>query len=147
MNSNFHILSWSSHKAKSPVKPIGGAEILAVVEDFEEGKELTQSMSTVLNTKINLIFAVDSKDLFNSLSMQRNSIDKSIRSDVNGIRYEIERKNIDKIIWIPGKKNLSDTGTKENSPLCDALQIALYDGKFPFDFSNLETASSDKLSG
>lgn len=103
MKPDFHILSLSSQNSKRPVKSIAKAEILASGEEIDKGKVLAQSISTVLNTKIKLLIIVESKDRFNSLPTKRNSIEKSIRSDVNVIRYEIESKNADKIIWILGK--------------------------------------------
>lgn len=122
MNSDFHVLVWSSHKAKPPVRSIGAAELLTAGETIDEGKVLAQSLSTIIKRSINQIIAVDSKDLLQPLSTQYNSIDKSILADINVIRYEFKSNNIDQIICIPGNQNVSDPGRKENSPLCDALQ-------------------------
>ena len=72
---------------------------------------------------IELLNALDSKDLFETLSTCRNSIDRSIRADVSVIRYEFETHKVNRIIWIPGKLNLEDTLTKTNSPLVDPLQL------------------------
>ena len=66
---------------------IGAAEILAVGEAIYERKLIKSSFSHSLCANVNLLVATDSKDLFNSLSTKRNSIDKSIRGDVNLIRF------------------------------------------------------------
>lgn len=40
--SIYHVMSWSSHKVKRPVRSIGSAEILATGEEIDEGKVLVQ---------------------------------------------------------------------------------------------------------
>lgn len=97
--------------------------------------------------EIELLIALDSKDLFSSLSTQRNSIDRSIRADVNVIRFEFETKSVSKIYWIPGKMNLSDPGTKADSPLIPALQLLLHTGKIPIEFPTAESRSSGRSLG
>ena len=91
---------------------------------------------------------VDSKDLFSSLSTQRQSIDRSIRGDVACIRFEFQVHNINYITWIPGSINLADPLTKTDSPLTDALVLTLFTGRLAIDFeSTAETKSSDKFYG
>ena len=86
---------------------------------------------------------VDSKDLYSSLSTQRQSIDKSIRGDVSMIRYYFETGVLSQVVWIPGKVNLADVGTKPDSPLTTALQHCLASGTLPFDFEKSEARSTD----
>lgn len=88
------VVSWSSHKAKRPVRSIGTAELLAAGEAIDEGKILASTLAVITNQPVELIIALDTKDLFSSLSSQRNPIDKSIRADVNVIRYELECGNV-----------------------------------------------------
>ena len=120
---------------------------MAAGEAIDEGKIIAQAYSTLLGYKVNLIVALDSKDLFQSLSTQRNSIDKSIRADVNVIRHEFETKNVHKIMWIPGKQNLSDPGTKCDSPLSISLQLMLFTGTLPFSFPTAESCLSNRPLG
>ena len=91
---------------------------------------------------------MDSRDLFTSLSTQRNSIDRSIRSDVACIRYEFQVGSVDLITWVPGKLNLADVLTKPDSPLTDVLQLTLYTGRIQLDFQSvIETKSAEKNYG
>lgn len=145
--SLFYTMSWMSHKSKRPVKSIGAAEVLAAAEAIDEGKTLKSAMSILLRMPIRLLIALDSRDLFTSLSTQRNSIDKSIRADVNVIRYEYETINADEIIWIPGRVNLSDPGTKTDSPLAQALQLTMSSGKLSLDLSESESRCADRPLG
>ena len=137
--SQFYPLSWSSRKSKRPVKSIGSAEVLAVGEAIDEGKILKSVVSTIIGVNVKLLVATDSKDLFNSLSTQRNSIDKSIRADVNLIRFEYETHSVNTVVWIPGKTNRADPGTKRDSPLTDVLLLMLYTGIIPIDFTGSQS--------
>lgn len=91
LGSLFHSLSWSSYRAKRPVRSVGAAEVLAAGDGIDEGQMLTRTLSSICGVDVRLIVALDSKDLFTSLSTQRQSIDKSIRADANVIRYAFER--------------------------------------------------------
>ena len=142
-----HLMSWSSHKYKRPVRSIGAAEILAAGEAIDEGKVIKSVIAKVHNFNPDLIVVVDSKDLFTSFSTKRNSIDKSIWPDVNVIRFEFETRNVDKLIWILGLLNLADPGTMRESSLSDALQLMLYSGKVPFDFTESEKCSANRSFG
>lgn len=64
-----------SHKSKRPVKSTEAAEILAAAESIDEGQILKQALPVVLHLELQLLIAVDSRDLITSLSTQRNFID------------------------------------------------------------------------
>lgn len=146
--SIFHSLSWISHKSKRPVKCIPAAEILASGETIDEAKSIAHTYRELLNMDISVQLCVDSKDLFTSLSTQRNSIDRSIRADVACIRFEFQVGCVDKITWIPGKINLADVLTKTDSPLLEALQLTLFNGRLNIDFQqSAETKSAAKNYG
>lgn len=68
----------------------------------------------IYNTIIPLIVALDSLELITFLSMERNSVDTSIRTDVIVITHDFDRHHYDRFVWIPGKENLGD-------PLPDVL--------------------------
>lgn len=147
-NSIYHPISWISHKAKRPVKSVPAAEILAAGEGIDEGKAIASAYSELLDMDIRVRLCVDSKDLFTSLSTQRNSIDRSIRGDVGCIRYEFQTGAVEKISWIPGTTNLADPLTKKNSSLTDVLQLTLFSGRICTDFDAVsETKRSEKNFG
>lgn len=141
-NAIFHTLSRTSHKSRRPVRSIGAAEILAAGSDIDEGKVLAQAYKTVLHMNVDLTIAVDSKDLFNSLSTCRNATDRSIRGDVNIIRHDFETNRISRMIWIPGNMNPADPLTETNSPLSQVLQVMMFSGTIPIDFNNSEQRNS-----
>ena len=83
--SVFHLLTWTSHKSRRPVKSTPAAEIMAASEALDELIPLRDAFQRIVGTKVVSWELVDSKDLYNSLTTQRNSVDKSIRSEVNCI--------------------------------------------------------------
>ena len=50
-------------------------------------------------------------------------------------------------MWIPGKANLADPGTKRDSSLTEALKILLMTGKISLDLSEAEVRSTDRPLG
>ena len=145
--SIFHTIQWHSHKSKRPVKSIGAAEILAAGEGIDEAKFLTNAYKALLGVHIDLQLVVDSKDLYDSLSTCRNSIDRSIRVDVSVIRYEFETHKVNKISWIPGKVNLADPLTKPNSPLTFPLQLTMFSGALSISFEEQHSRNSERFTG
>lgn len=75
--------------------------------------------SEIFAIYIKLRIFVDSNDLFTSLSTQRLSIDRSIRGDVEPIRFEFQTSAVQNIGWVPAKINLTDVLTKKDSALND----------------------------
>lgn len=75
-DSFFHTLSWSSYEAKRPDRSIGAAETLAAGEAIDEGNVLENTLSSITYKQVDLVEALDRKDLFSSLSTQGNSIEK-----------------------------------------------------------------------
>lgn len=68
---------------------------------------------------IKVLLCVDRKDLFTSLSTQRNLIDRSIRGDFSSIRFEFYTGTVEETLLVPDNKNLSDPLTKRDSQLTD----------------------------
>ncbi|CAN8065041.1 unnamed protein product [Agarophyton chilense] len=145
--SFFHTLNWSSTKSKRPVHSVGAAETLAANMGIDEGKFLTKAYSCVLKLEVDLVVGLDYKDLYDSLSTCRSATDKSIRGDVAEIRYDFETRNISRMVWIPGKTNLSDPLTKMDSPLDQTLQLLIFSSKLPLSFPEAQSRSSNVFLG
>lgn len=96
---------------------------------------MSTALSSLLDVHISLSIAVDCKDLYRSLSTQRNSVNKSIHGDVSLIRHDFECSSIEWMIWIPVRENFVDPGTNHDSPLEPNLQLVLDCGRRPIDFS------------
>lgn len=66
--SIFHALSWISRLSKRPSKSISSAETLAAGSGIDEGMLIASGLAVLLGAKVPVIIAVDSKDLFDSLT-------------------------------------------------------------------------------
>lgn len=86
----------------------------------------------LLQVTIDLIIVVDSKDLYTTLTTKRQSIDRSVPGDIRVIRYEFEIRNVVKVVWIPGRSNPADIGTKFDSSLIFVVTQMISDGTIPF---------------
>lgn len=61
---------------------------------IDEEKILAKALKVLLNGDVSLRICVDSKDLWDSLTTCHKRTDKSVRADVNVIRYEFETKSV-----------------------------------------------------
>lgn len=57
---------------------MAAAEVFAASEAIDDGKVLRTAVARLLRMNVRLIIAVDSKDLYTSLSTQQNAVDRSI---------------------------------------------------------------------
>lgn len=133
VGSLFRVLSWPSYKENRPVRSIGAAELLAVGEAIDEGKILTRTVAMILDVNVPLLISQGSKDFLTCLSTHRNSIDKSFLANINVIRFELERPNVRQFTCIPYREKLAYHGNKQDSPLTDALLLALFDGRLSLE--------------
>lgn len=144
--SEFFVLSWSSHRSYRPAKSTPAAEILAASEAVDELVLIKRILTSIWAIEINSMMIVDSKDLYHALSSKRNTVDKSVRPDVNSMRFYFETA-IDVFAWIPGSLNLADVGTKLDSPLTETLVLTLATGILQVDLSHCELSHRDKSYG
>lgn len=70
-----------------------------------------------------------------------------MRGDVSVIRYEFETHKVNRVTWIPGKVNITDPLTKNNSPLTDPLQFAMLNGEIPISFNGAEDRRAIQSTG
>lgn len=142
-DSTVHTLEWPSHKSRQLIRAKPAAVILAATEAIESLVPLCQIIQLALGHSFDLWLLVDSKDLYNSLTTQRNSVDKSVRGNVNCIRFVFKTK-LGFMGWISGSCNPADIGTKQNSSLTDAVTLMLATGCIPVDLSSAEVKSHRK---
>lgn len=142
-DSIFHTISWSSRKSKRPLESVPSPEILVASEGIDDEKQVVAAYREIGDLEIKLQLCIDSKELFNTLSIQRNSINKSVRGDVSSIRIELMTGAVDKITWIPGKSDISDVLTKRDSLITETMQLTLHSGKLSV---NLDDVAQTKIS-
>ena len=143
----FHALTWFSKRAKRPVKSTASAEVLATGAAADEGILLKHACFKIFGVNVGLHVILDTMDLYDTISTKRLPTDKAIKGDVASLRYDFEIRAIDKMIWIPGKFNLSDPLTKRDSPLEKSLQLTLHTGLISVDLSKCLVNNSKKPIG
>lgn len=57
--------------------------------------------------------------------------------------HESERRVVFSMVLVPGRANLADPDTKSDSPLKEALQLTLHNGRLQLDFSLAESKTDD----
>lgn len=75
-------------KSRRPIRSTPAAEALAASDALNELIVLRTATKTILGTRIEPWALVDSKDSYNPPTMQHNSIDRSVRDDVNFTRLK-----------------------------------------------------------
>ena len=145
--SPLHSLSWDSRKSKHPVRLIVSAETIAAAIAIDEGKIMVQSLRCLLNHLSKLKICFDSKDLWDSLTNCHEPTDKSVKANVNVIRYEFETKKVSQMTCIPGKINPSDDLTIKDSPMKNPLQLMLFTGEIAITFSQGKTKNLNVSTG
>lgn len=124
------------------MKSIAAAEVPAAGDAADERKLLAQNYSLLPETNVRLFVVVDSKDLFDPLLTCRAPGDKTIRADVQLLRYNFEAHSLNKLIWIQCSANSADLLTKRDSPLIYTLQLLLFNGKPELQSDKTQSTSS-----
>lgn len=103
-------------------------------------------MESILGVQVEAWALVDSKDLYQSLTAQCNSVDRSVHGYVDGIHFVFETER-DTMGEIRGSCSPADDGTKPNSPLTHAVALMLATGRIHVDLSSCETKSRNRSHG
>lgn len=82
---------------------------------------------------VDLAIHVDSKDIYRPLCTQLRSMNKSIRDDVNVLRFRCEVGNADLISRLSGIVTFGAPCTRKDSPFCQALQLSIHSGQISTD--------------
>ena len=107
---------------------------------------LARALSTIIDTPVQSMVIVDSKDLYHSLSSRRNPDEQSVRQDMNSMRFYFETV-IDVFGQIAGRANPADVGTKLDSPLTESLVLNMATGILQTDLSGCELSRRDRSYG
>lgn len=96
----FHTISWESHISKRPVRSNVNGEILVASEAVDEGSVLIRVFALLFDIIVEVIVTPDSRDLFRSLSLKGQSIDRAVCAAVTSIHSEFELRNANRIVRI-----------------------------------------------
>lgn len=102
------------------------------------------------------ILIEDLKEIAYFAFHSESNVDRSTRSIVNTIKFEYKTGGVDEVLRLLGSLNLSDPGTKTNSPLNQPLQIMMINSTKYIDWSRsasrgpnlgLDILDQNRLSG
>lgn len=85
--SVINLLDWPSHKCLRPVRSTPAAKIMAAGEALDDVVSARNTIAVILQASARLAVLVESKDINGFLSSQTHPADKSVRGDVNSIRF------------------------------------------------------------
>lgn len=136
---------WTSRISKRPAKAMGSAEAISDGTANDESILVSPALSTLLRTEIPVVIARESNYLFEGFPSWHVPEDKSIRADVQHIRYYFGTRQIHRIMWILGSLNLADPLTKKDSNLCESRQLFLFHGKLRFSFPSSQERCSEQI--
>ena len=121
-----NIIHWQSAKIKRVVRSSLAAEIYAVAT----ASDLTIAISTTLQRitdrlgfpKIPFTLCTDSQSLYDHLNGLKTTKEKRLMMETIALREAYENREIDEILWIPGKGNPADALTKTSARANGALR-------------------------
>lgn len=134
---SFHLLYYFSRKQRRVLDSSSAAETIAAVSGYEAGLMIQDTFYSLLQKRIPITLATDNDGLQKSCSTDSSSRDISTMKDVMKLRIAYEQNDLDKIVWIPGTRNPTDSLTKTLSEHTSAaLDSMLNLGQLPIDICN-----------
>ena len=119
-NNNANIVHFSSLKCKRVTRSILASELISLAHAFDHGAVIKATIEKILQIKIPLILATDSRSLYECLVKLGSTREKRLMVDLMCMRQSYERRMITEIKWIEGSANPADAMTK--SKPCQALR-------------------------
>ena len=114
-------IAWQSKRIKRVVKSTLGAETLAQVEAAETCLWLANILSEIISgnhsymkhTRIEC--RTDSYSLYEAVYSTTSLLDKRLRIDIAIMREALDKKEIEKVTWIPKSRQMADCLTKHGA--------------------------------
>lgn len=83
----FHIISWALHRSYCSAKSKPAAKILAASDAVNKLEMLKRVFNIIFKLDTQTMEIVDSKNLHKGLFIKQITMDKSVRLDVNEVRF------------------------------------------------------------
>ena len=124
-------LSWASKKIQRVAKQILNAECMAFSLCIDEAMALKEAVFNTLNLSshenpsdlLPITVFTDSKSLHDNIKSTNQAQDLKLRREVEGIRQNIQLKEIKDCVWVPGSQQLADCLTKSTASPEKLLEI------------------------
>ena len=86
----FHPIAWTSHKQKRICRSASAAEIMSIAEAVDFGYAIRTAIEKIAGRALTFELNVDSRSLFETITMQHESKDFRLRQAVQSIRHAFE---------------------------------------------------------
>ena len=127
------VLAWSCAKIKRVVKSTLAAEMLSLSDGLEHAIYLRHVILELIGQKdIPISAVVDNQSVVDSVYSTKAVEDKRLRIDVGSIKELLNRKEVDRVCWVPGSAMIADVLTKRGVANYDIIQL-LQSGQLPPD--------------
>ena len=141
--SILHPITWYSRKMEKRDLSTLALESRACINGYSVAFYIQHFLKTCIKANVNkLTLVVDSRSLFQNIQTTAEVTDKRLKVLLAIIRQAFDDKELDEIIWTPGKYQLADSLTKENRPAAELLKQILVDGILKTGFTNVESEST-----
>lgn len=112
-NNNGNIVHFGSARYKLAVSSVLAAELHTLSRGYENDYFLRQLASEIIGHRITFEAYPDSKTLFDMVTKDAATSEKSVWIDSLGIRESFKNGELDGFGWVPRKQNPFDTLTKQ----------------------------------
>lgn len=123
---NCNIVHYGSNRCNRVARSVLAAEIQALVLGFDSAFLVKDLVEELLGRTIKLEALIDSKTVFNVIAKDGKTSEKRLQIDVLALRQSYDLGELDRIAWIPGKRNPADSLTKPvlttSSPLYQVMK-------------------------
>lgn len=118
-----NVLHFSSYKSRRVVRSVLGSETYAFTDGMDFALILKKDIEDMIQKKIGIRIFTDSKSLFDAITKNSVTTEKSLMIDVQAMREAYERMEVSDLAWIKSEYNPSDalTKVKENAVLNKVL--------------------------
>lgn len=108
-----NIVHYTSSKSKRIAKSVLAAELFAMVDGFDLGFSIKESLERISGKKnVDLTLMTDSLSLYGLTISLAQTTERRLQIDLEVLREAFERREIQNIIWIAGQENPADDLTK-----------------------------------
>ncbi len=118
-NGSANVLHYGSRKCRRVTRSVMAAEILALVNGFDNAFVVKHILGELLDRSIPLDAFIGSRTTFNCAAKHASTLEKRLQIDVSALRESLTRGELRCIGWIPGIENPADGLAKASIPKSD----------------------------
>ena len=118
-------LDWQANKIRRVVRSTLAAETLSLCDGLENCLHIRDILRELTDKSVSLpVYAiVDNLSITEAVMTTTSVADKRLRREVGLVRELLKAKEVEKILWVPGKSQLADVMTKLGVDASNLLHV------------------------